>query len=208
MPRNDETDQTLPGSISKQIGRLREREDEASEVLWTRFFPRLVALARHRLKDRQDAAFDEEDVALNAFASFCRGVAEGRFDKLENRDDIWQVLLMIMTRKMIDERRRANRAKRGGARTVSLDSGDADGANEMDQLFSDEPTPELATIMAEQFRGLLDHLQDQDLKEIALAKMEGYTDEEIAQRRGCARRTIVRKLRVIRELWENEAGFP
>jgi DNA-directed RNA polymerase specialized sigma24 family protein len=34
--------------------------------------------------------------------------------------------------------------------------------------------------------------------------MEGYSDEEIAAQLGCARRTVVRKLRRIRGLWSQE----
>ena len=33
---------------------------------------------------------DEEDVALSAFDSFCRGAEQGRFPRLDDRDDLWQ----------------------------------------------------------------------------------------------------------------------
>ena len=39
-----------------------------------------------------------------------------------------------------------------------------------------------------------------------LWKMEGYTVEEIAEKLGCVQRTVERKLRVIRGLWNPEGG--
>jgi DNA-directed RNA polymerase specialized sigma24 family protein len=63
----------------------------------------------------------------------------------------------------------------------------------------------LAAIAAEECRRLLELLGDADLRALALAKMEGYTDDEIANQLGCARRTVQRRLRLIRQLWEQEA---
>src|SRR5262249_12447635 len=61
-----------PGSVSRWLGDLQEGEHEAAARLWERYAHRLVALARARLSDLPRRAADEEDVALSAFASFCR----------------------------------------------------------------------------------------------------------------------------------------
>ena len=74
----------------------------------------------------------------------------------------------------------------------------------IEQLLSREPTPEIAAQVADEFERLLDCLEDDSLRSVALRKMEGYTDEEIAIQLGCARRTVVRKLRRIRGLWGKE----
>src|SRR5436190_81378 len=42
------------------------------------------------------------------------------------------------------------------------------------------------------------------LRAVALAKMEGYTNEEVAARLGCVPRTVERKLRMIRKAWEED----
>ena len=44
-------------------------------------------------------AADEEDVALSAFDSFCRGAEQGRFPQLDGRDDLWHLLVVITVRK-------------------------------------------------------------------------------------------------------------
>ena len=65
--------------------------------------------------------------------------------------------------------------------------------------------PQLAAELAEQCHRLLDLLQDEDLRSIALLKMEGYTNEEIAKRLQCVPRTVERKLERIREKWSQES---
>ena len=64
------------GSITRWFSDLRAGEDEAARRLWDRYFDRLVSLARSELRARRrEAVEDEEDAALNAFDSFCRGMA-------------------------------------------------------------------------------------------------------------------------------------
>jgi len=69
-----------------------------------------------------------------------------------------------------------------------------------------EPTPELAAMVAEEYRHLLGRLGDQTLCRIAAWKLEGYANEEIAARLGCGRRTIERKLGVIRSSWRADGA--
>ena len=55
--------------------------------------------------------------------------------------------------------------------------------------------------MREQVEGLLDRLQENELRTIAIMKLQGATNHEIAQQLDCTERTIERKLNRIRELW-------
>jgi DNA-directed RNA polymerase specialized sigma24 family protein len=143
-------------------------------------------------------AADEEDVALSAFHSFCKGAGDGRFSQLCDRDSLWPLLVAITAHKAIDLIRRENRRKRGGAHPV------ADCVNLQD-LLGREPTPEFVAQVAEEYERLLDRLEDDGLRSIAAWKMEGCTVAEIATRLGCVARTVERKLRMIRRLWGEEA---
>ena len=69
------------------------------------------------------------------------------------------------------------------------------------------PTPEFAAMVAEECRLRLDGLRDETLRRVALLKMEGCTNVEVAGRLGCGLRTVVRKLELIRRAWLAEAGF-
>ncbi len=67
-----------------------------------------------------------------------------------------------------------------------------------------EPTPEFAALVADECRCLLGRLRDDSLRAVARLKMEGYTDEEVADRLRCSRRTVVRKVELIRGTWTDE----
>jgi DNA-directed RNA polymerase specialized sigma24 family protein len=189
------------GSVSRWLGPLQEGEPVAAQQLWERYFHRLVELARVRLRSvpRHEAA---EDVALSAFDSFCRNAVQGRFPELADRDGLWRLLVVITARKASHHNREAGRQKRGG--DIAPQGGEA---TSLEQLISREPTPEFAVQAAEECRRLLGLLGDADLETIALRKMEGHTVEQIAQQLGYVARTIKRKIRLIRELWEQEIAM-
>src|SRR4051794_2313341 len=96
------------GSVTGWIGDLKAGDDDAATRLWSRYFDDLVRLARHRFQQSPRVAAGEgsEDIALSAFQNLCQGVAAGRFDRLNNRDDLWRLLVVITARKVLDEIRR------------------------------------------------------------------------------------------------------
>jgi DNA-directed RNA polymerase specialized sigma24 family protein len=196
------------GSVTGWLDLLKTGDHAAAQVLWARYFSALVKLARKKLGDLPRRAADEEDVALSAFDSFFRAAAQNRFPRLDDRHDLWQVLALLTARKATARQRHEHRQKRGGGAVLgesALANLDFPGQG-MDQFFSKEPTPEFAVEVAEEYRRLLDGLADDRLRIVALRKMEGYTTEEIARELGCERRTVERKLRAIRQLWQHEAS--
>ncbi len=92
---------------------------------------------------------------------------------------------------------------RGGGRVQSLADLDLMDA---DAILAAEPSPELAAQRTEECQRLLARLPDESLRTVALWKMEGYTNAEIAARLGCVPQTVERKLRAIRTVWSNEAS--
>jgi len=179
--------------ITVWINRLKEGEDAVVQELLERYFQRLVGLARARLRGRAGLAAYDEDVALSAFKSLCLGAKAGQFPRLNDRDDLWRLLAVMTVRKAIDLQRRRKRETPLG-----------EGA--LEQLLSEEPNPELAEELAQECRRLLDRLEDPQLRDVALWKVEGYSNEEIAGRLGCVVRSVERKLQRIRLLWEE--GMP
>lgn len=193
------------GSVTRWLDLLQTGNDEAVQVLWERYFHRLVGLARKKLQDVRSRAADAEDVALSAFDSFCRHAQDGRFPQLADRDSLWRILVVITARKAAHLLRDEARQKRGGAAVVcSAADAESDELPVLEQMLSREPTPELAACMAEQYQRLLDVLADSELEAVVVARMEGYTIDEIARKLGYAPRSIKRKLQMIRTLWEKE----
>jgi DNA-directed RNA polymerase specialized sigma24 family protein len=187
------------GSVTGWVDGLRDGDPAAARKLWGRYFGRLVGLARRRLRGTPRRGADEEDVALSAFDSFRRGAERGRFPDLGDRDDLWRLLVVITARKAGRLARYESRLKRGGGASQ-------DPEQEVGGLVGREPSPEFAAQVAEECQQLLGLLGDGELRRVALWKMEGWTNEEIAGRLGCVPRTVERKLRLIRALWDGEAA--
>lgn len=193
-------------SVTHWIGDLKAGDSEAAQRLWERYFSRLVGLLGDRLRvaRRAGTVDDEEDVALSALKSVCMGAAKGRFPKLGDRDDLWGLLVVVASRKASDRVRAQRRQKRGGGKVhaESALAAAGDEANEvMAQVAGHEPTPEFAAEVAEAFELRLAGLEDATLREIALLRLEGYSNDEIADRLGCASRTVMRKVDLIRRRW-------
>ncbi len=202
-----------PGSVSRWLGDLKAGDAAAVQPLWERYFAQLVRLARAKLRNARQVggAVDEEDAALSAFHSFCAGVAQGRFPQLADRDDLWRLLVVITARKAGAQVQREGRQKRGGGRVraaADMEMAEGDGAplGVLGLVLATGPTPAFAAAAAEEFRRLLATLDDDDLRRIALDRMEGYTNDEIAERLGCARRTVARRLDLIKRLWAAEVN--
>jgi DNA-directed RNA polymerase specialized sigma24 family protein len=196
------------GSVSLWINQLKDGDDVAVQKLWHAYFHRLVALARTKLRGTRRRAEDEEDAALSAFDSFCRGAEHGRFPQLNNREDLWRLLVMITARKAYDLAEREGRLKRGSGQvrgdSAVGDPSDSTSARGWEEIAGNEPTPEFAAQAVEEYRRLLEQLGDDELRAIAVWKMEGLSNEEIATRIGCAVPTVERRLRVIRKTWSAE----
>ncbi len=188
-------------SITFWIGALKGGDRTAAQILWEAYFRRLVALARVRLHATSRRVADEEDVALSAFYSFIRRAEAGQFPGLEDRDDLWQLLFVLTVRKAIDHARREKRQIRGSNQVRSLeDLADLD----VEQVMDLQATPALAAQMTDECRRLLDRLGDETLRSVAMWKIEGYTNAEIARKLGCVEQTVERKLQRIRRQWERE----
>jgi DNA-directed RNA polymerase specialized sigma24 family protein len=191
-------------SVSSWIGRLKAGDQDAAQQLWEEYFRRLVGLARKKLQGAPLRVSDPEDVALSAFASFCRAAECGRFPQLADRQDLWQLLVVITARKAFRQREYEAAQKRNPAGSVESNPVGADDEAGIEQVLSREPTPEFAAQVAEEYQHLLDQLDDDQLRTIAVLKTEGYTNDEIAGRLGVVSRSIERKLGVIRTLLEKE----
>jgi DNA-directed RNA polymerase specialized sigma24 family protein len=196
------------GSVTHWIRRLQAGEQAAFQKLWERYFRRLVALVRKRLQGAPRGAADEEDVVLSAFDSFFCRAQEGRFPKLLDRDDLWQLLVLIAGRKASNLGKHERRQRRGGGRVrhaSALPGGDGSGGGPIfADLIGREPEAAVAAQVVEDYERLLDGLGDDELRSVAVWKLEGYTNEEIAAKLGRAPATVERKLRLIRDAWAKE----
>jgi DNA-directed RNA polymerase specialized sigma24 family protein len=200
-------------SVTQWIDQLKGGDREAVQRLFERYYGRLVREARRWLKRAPTAPVaDEADVAQGAFASFCRRAEEGRFPRLFDRNDLWQLLVVIAFRKTCNqikyERVRQPRNGRVIHASALAAGPNGDEGALFAEMISREPSPEMVAQSAEECRRLLAELGDETLRQVALWKLEGYTNEEIAPRmcggEGRSLSTVELKLKMIRKRWEKE----
>src|SRR5690349_2166195 len=125
------------GSVTRWVTALKGGDTAAAQALWERYYRRLVALARQRLRSAHRRQADEEDVVQNAFHSFFRGVARGRFPRLNDRDNLWRLLVVITARKALDQLAH-ERSKRQGGGTVPGRSRISSEGSEYDETAIEE----------------------------------------------------------------------
>jgi DNA-directed RNA polymerase specialized sigma24 family protein len=189
-------------SVTQWIEDLKRGDEEAARRLWERYFQKMVQASRRKLQRQPRRSADEEDAAISAFDSLCRGATNGRFPRLDNRDDLWPLLLTLTAQKAVDLTRRETRQRRGGGK-VRGDSVFAD-AGGLDRFANEQPTPEFLALVDEQYSHLMGRLRNETLRSVVQWKMEGHTNEDIAEILGVSVRTVGRKLGMVRMTWAEE----
>jgi RNA polymerase sigma factor (sigma-70 family) len=184
--------------VSKLLLDLKHGDHDAAQALWDRTVERVAAAARKRLTALGIRAVDEDDVAVDVFASLCRGAGQGRFPRLEDRNDLWQVLLMLTRQKVVDQRRRQQPEWTESA--IALVPPDETEGRAIDLVQGDEPHPDVVVTAVDELERLLSAL-DQERRTISLMKLEGYSHGEIAQRLGISLRSVERKVALIKKKW-------
>jgi DNA-directed RNA polymerase specialized sigma24 family protein len=168
----------------------------------------MVALASDQLGTQPRRMADEEDIALSVFDTLVRGAANGKFPLLQNRYDLWHLLVALTRQKVVDLRRYETRQKRGSG--LQKHAG-ALGYNRelgrlmtLDDLVGVEPSPEYLTILNEQYKRAMQLLRDKVLMRIAKETLEGFSTAEIAKRLDVSQRTVQRKLILIQNKWAEQ----
>lgn len=195
----------LDDDVTGWIAGLREQETRAVQQLWERYFRQLMSLANRRLPSAIRRGFDEEDVALSALDSLCRGLAAGRFPLVTDHDSLWALLVVIVRRKCRARIRRETALKRGGGAAGGVPAGHEQLGQALASEISQEPSPEFAAELAEEMDRLLQRLPDETTRRLAILKLEGYTNQEAAQQLKCSQTTVKRRLQLIRKTWSEAA---
>ena len=180
-------------SVTIWINELKNGNSIAGHKLWGRYVQRLARLACRRLGSYGRAVVDEDDVALAVFYAFLSGAEQGRFPELDDRNDLWQILVMLTEKKAIDAHRKMSAAKRGKGQIAR--------ASDLGFIEGTDPTPEMAAQSKEMLELLLATLPGQIERDVAIGKLEGKTVSELARDLGLSKRTVDRKLRLIRRKW-------
>lgn len=187
-------------SVTEWIAYMKDGDATALNELWQRYFDRICHLANRKLAGAKRSAVDEHDLASEAMQAIWEGANTGRFRQLENRDDLWQLLVVITSRKVANvHRHQAVRGERNSDRSQ--------GDNlvvEFADLLESPPTESLIDQIPLSCQDLLSNL-DQSHRETALMRLAGHSNLDIADKQKCSVATVERRLKSIRQTWAEHA---
>ncbi len=193
------------GSISIFFQLLQQQGDsQSAKEIWTRFFPRLLGLSNRILSSR-NFPLGAEDAVQDAFFHFFRSVQTGKYDHAMNREDLWRVLCMMTVQKSRKQLDREWTAKRGKG-LVKLESQlqlNSDANFRLDEAIATLPTAEWDL----RFSEMLEELND-ELREVAIMRLAGYTNSQIKESLVCSLRSVERRLQIIRTIWHQHQIDP
>ena len=185
--------------LEEWIAKLKSGEELAAEKIWQGYFQRVRALAEKKLGSLPQRDRDAEDVALSALNALCVGARDGKFQRLEDSNDLWQILAMITSRKAANAwRRQTNRLEVGESIFGNPLEKDSAGMNQVsDNRDQQEIEQTLSNVSAELLSGL-----DDKQRQVAAYRLQGFSNDEIAEKMNVSIRSVERYLQMIRLQWE------
>lgn len=189
-----------PGSITRLISLLRQGNDSAVAQFWERFVPRLLGLARRTLASHPRLNGFADDVVQSVFGSFFRRMQGQQFG-FDDRDDVWNLLAVMTVRKARKTIRRECAEKRGGGQVHNETASTPEtGASPLLEAAAGPQWGPEFDLHAEE---MLENLPE-ELRTVAVLRLMGHANAEIAQQLDWTVRKVERKLQLIRLTWEKD----
>lgn len=185
------------GSVSLLLRDLRTGDPQAALMLWSRYLPRLTGLAARTLAGRRIGPADAEDAVQSAWISFWKKLDAGDLPTDLKRDDFWNLLGLMVVRKARRQIRHERARKRGEGKVLR----ESELAADTQGRVLDDVTGELTAADFDLHCEELLTLLDEECRRIALLRLMGHLNREIAEELGCTERKVQRKLELIRLKW-------
>jgi DNA-directed RNA polymerase specialized sigma24 family protein len=192
-----------PGSVTNALVELNSpsQNEQAIRLLWDRYFHRLCGFIEDQLFARHKRVTSADEVASDAFRALLDGVKASRFHSVRNRDELWQMLTLIGSRRSTNVRIKHNRQKNGEGRVVGESALGSQGFGNLADFIERDLSPVDYVELQETIEELLNQLPTQQVRQVALLRMSGYSNAEIAEKIGRVERTVELKLNLIRSIW-------
>lgn len=198
---------TPPGSVTNWLRAIETGDNDAAQQLWNRYSAEMHGVAQRRMRRlKPKDILDEDDIVSGAFAAICLAARKGLLVKVGNRNELWGLMIVIIHRKVGQREEYVSAAKRDALQTVSQVDRLQDFGSRLERLAAADSGVLSQLIQVEAADVLLRKLDDPDHRAVAVLKLAGYTNDEIATELGYARRTIQRMLSLIKTCWEEAAN--
>jgi RNA polymerase sigma-70 factor (ECF subfamily) len=185
------------------VAEVKAGSESAARELFDRYCARLMQLARRRIGQRMTSRVDPEDVLQSTFRTFFKRLRNDEFS-FEEEDDPFKLLVRLTVRKTL----RQITFHRAAKRNPELEAAQAGDVQDLlGQISADEPSPEAAVALLEEFEAFMGGLAPFD-REVLGLRLQGYSTVEIAERVGSYDRKIRRILTRIETVAREQADPP
>jgi RNA polymerase sigma factor (sigma-70 family) len=174
-------------------------DQEAARKIVDHYIDRLLPLARRHLSQKLASRVDPEDIVQSVFRTFFGRLRQGKFVFAE-QDDLCKLLMRITLHKTLRQVAFHTAAKRNPRQETEQ------GKHHHEQLMAvldQEPTPEATITFLDQLEHLLTQLRPME-RQIVELRMQGLSNEEVANQLGVYDRKVRRVLHQIRAMARQE----
>jgi RNA polymerase sigma-70 factor (ECF subfamily) len=173
-------------------------DPHAFEAIFGRYSEKLVRLARSRISERLATRIEPEDVVQSVFRTFFGRVQQHRFSFREETD-LWKLLVSITINKLKNKVDWHTAAKRNVRIEQPIDARSLPSAFDVD---GESPSPDAVVAFLDLLEHFMNQLREDDRKILEL-RLQGYSQEEVAEQVGRTERTVRRVLERIRQVAED-----
>ncbi len=191
-------------SLSLWVAELKQGNEAAAQRVWAEYFDEIARFADRKLGKFRRMR-DGEDVALSAFNCLLQRARAGDLDDVSNSNELRRALIQKAHDKAVEYIRYELRKKRGGGavrgESVFAEMAQDDQAGNIADHVAEHPD-ELFETLERDFNELLEKLDDDLLKEVAVLRIQGYSTQEIGEQVDLSAQSIRRKLAIIERRWD------
>jgi RNA polymerase sigma factor (sigma-70 family) len=190
-------------------------ENRAFGEIWRRHYRRMRAIAGRYLQPYRElgSRYEADDFLDEVVGRLTKKALRGEVVRVGSSGEFWTLFRKVLRQCIREEHQRLCAGKRGGdgakppvragKRYILFGGRRADDAvaEDLDLIGAGDPDPELLA-MTEETIGRLFDLLDEEQALISHLRLALFTVPEIAERTGLSERTIARRLKEIRRIWE------
>ncbi len=199
------SDSEMPnGSVSGWISKMRQGDSIAINKLVSRYFGKISAFAENKLRRGIRVTDDGEDIAISVLQTITRYTAEGRYPNLQDRDDLWLLMIVIAQHAVVDRQRTVMKRVPMYTMTDILETYNCN----LDEFLGKEDSEAKAMEIFECWEKLLKSLPDDPSRDVAKLKLEGHSNRQISEILQSAPRTVDRKVNTIAKQWQEQNSEP
>jgi RNA polymerase sigma factor (sigma-70 family) len=191
MPREP---QAMENEAKLLVEQWRQGDQDAASKLYAQYFERLMRIVSGQLLQSYQQQVEPEDVLQSAFGTVFKRISNGDF-RFENDQDVWKLLVTVTLNKVRGRIRFLNAERRDIRRTRR---GETDFDLVLAEQLSKNPGVQEAVEFADLVRDIYGLLPEDETQVLQL-RIEGYSQQEIADKLGVTDRTVRRMWDRIRQ---------